>query len=44
MDAEEFQDWSGRVADRREYDVRFQDIGPVHHVHGAPTQMAVFTR
>lgn len=41
---EEFQDWSGQVADRRRYDVRFQDIGPVHHVHGAPTQMAVFTR
>ena len=41
---QEFQDWSGRVADRRKYDVRFQDIGPLHHVHGAPTQMAVFTR
>ena len=41
---EEFQDWSGRVADRRKYDVRFQDIVPLHHVHGAPTQTAVFTR
>ena len=41
---EDFQDWSGQVADRRSYDVRFQDIGPVHHVHGAPTQMAVFTQ
>ena len=41
---EEFRDWSGQVADRRKCDVRFQDIGPVHHVHGAPTQMAVFTR
>ena len=41
---EEFQDWSSRVADRRECVVRFQDIGPVHRVHGAPTQMAVFTR
>lgn len=40
----EFQDWSGQVSDRRRYDVRFQDIGPVHHVHGAPTQMGVFTR
>lgn len=41
---EEFRDWSGQVADRRKCDVRFQDIGPVHRVHGAPTQMAVFTR
>ena len=40
----EFQDWSRRVADRRKYDVRFEDIGPVHPAHGAPTQMGVFTR
>ena len=40
----EFQDWSSRVAGRRKYDVRFQDIGPDHPAHGAPTQMAVFTR
>ena len=40
----EFQDWSRQVADRRKYDVIFQDIGPVHPAHGAPTQMGVFTR
>ncbi len=40
----EFQDWSSRVADRRKCDVRFQGIGPAHPAHGAPTQMAVFTR
>ena len=40
----EFQDWARQVADRRCYDVRFQDIGPQHSTHGAPTQMGVFTR
>ena len=40
----EFQDWSRQVADRRKYEVRFEDIGPVHSAHGAPTQMGVFTR
>ena len=41
---EEFQEWSKRLADRRKYDVRFEDIGPIHPVHGAPTQMGVFFR
>ena len=40
----EFQDWARQVAERRRYDVRFQDIGPQHSTHGAPTQMGVFTR
>ena len=40
----EFQDWSKQTADRRKYEVRFEDIGPVHPAHGAPTQMGVFTR
>ena len=40
----EFQRWSSRVAARRKYDVRFEDIGPAHPIHGAPTQMGVFTR
>ena len=40
----QFRDWSGRVANRRRYDVRFQDIGPAHPGHGAPTQMGIFTR
>ena len=41
---QQFRDWSGQVANRRRYDVRFQDIGPVHPGHGAPTQMGIFTR
>ena len=41
---QQFQTWSREVADRRQYDVRFEDIGPQHDTHGAPTQMAVFTR
>ena len=41
---EQFRDWSARVADRRKYQVRFEDIGPGHPDHGAPTQMGVFTR
>ncbi len=40
----QFQAWSRQVADRRKYDVRFQDIGPEHASYGAPTQMGVFTR
>ncbi len=40
----EFREWSKQVADRRRYDVIFQDIGPAHPVYGAPTQMGVFTR
>jgi len=41
---EQFRDWAGGVAARRDYDVRFQGIGPDHPAYGAPTQMAVFTR
>ncbi len=40
----QFQDWAGGVAARRQYDVRFQDIGPEDSTRGAPTQMGVFTR
>ncbi len=40
----DFQDWSSQVANRRKCDVRFEDIGHAHPTHGAPTQMAVFTR
>ena len=40
----QFQVWSRQVADRRKYDVRFQDVGPEHPTYGAPTQMGVFTR
>ena len=41
---QQFQEWARRVAERHSYDVRFQDIGPDHVDHGAPTQMGVFTR
>ena len=41
---QEFHAWAGGVAERRRYDVRFQNIGPEHPTHGAPTQMGVFTR
>ena len=40
----QFQAWARQAADRRKYDVRFQDIGPEHPVHGAPTQMGVFSQ
>ena len=40
----QFRDWSKQVAHRRAYDVQFQDIGPAHPVHGAPTQMGIFTQ
>ena len=40
---EQFQGWATRVADRRRYQVNFQDIGPEHPAYGAPTQMGVFT-
>ena len=40
----QFQEWARHVAVRRSYDVRFQNIGPEHADHGAPTQMSVFTR
>ena len=40
----QFKGWSRQVAERREYDVNFQDIGPGHPTHGTPTQMGVFTR
>ena len=41
---QEFHAWAGGVAERRRYDVRFQDIGPEHPTFGTPTQMGVFTR
>ena len=41
---QEFQNWANAVAERRGYDVRFQNIGPEDDALGAPTQMGVFTR
>ena len=40
----QFQDWAGRVAERRRYGVRFRSIGSEDNSLGAPTQMGVFTR
>jgi len=40
----QFQDWACGVAGRRDYDVRFQAVGPEHPTLGGPTQMGVFTR
>ena len=40
----QFQIWARQAAERRKYDVRFQDIGPEHPDYGAPTQMGIFTQ
>ena len=40
----QFQIWARQAAERRRYDVRFQDIGPEHPDYGAPTQMGIFTQ
>jgi 3' terminal RNA ribose 2'-O-methyltransferase Hen1 len=36
--------WTGGVAERFGYTVRYEPVGPVDDEVGAPTQMAVFTR
>lgn len=40
----EFQGWAEAVAAKHGYTVRHEPIGPVDETHGAPSQMAVFTR
>lgn len=40
----EFQQWTGGIASRFGYDVRFLPVGDEDPVVGAPTQVAVFTR
>ncbi|MEM8624530.1 MAG: 3' terminal RNA ribose 2'-O-methyltransferase Hen1 [Pseudomonadota bacterium] len=40
----EFEGWATRVARDHRYAVRIEPIGPVDETHGAPSQMAVFTR
>lgn len=40
----DFEHWARSVAGAHGYEVRFEGIGPVDPEHGAPTQMAVFTR
>ena len=41
---EQFQNWAKSVAERSNYQVYFEPIGPVDTECGAPTQMAVFSR
>ncbi|MGV8875566.1 MAG: 3' terminal RNA ribose 2'-O-methyltransferase Hen1 [Rhodococcus sp. (in: high G+C Gram-positive bacteria)] len=41
---EQFAQWSASVESNHAYAVRIEGIGPVDHIHGTPTQMAVFTR
>ncbi|MEM9013416.1 MAG: 3' terminal RNA ribose 2'-O-methyltransferase Hen1 [Pseudomonadota bacterium] len=40
----EFEAWGARVAAAHSYAVAFQPIGPEDETHGAPSQMAVFSR
>ena len=40
----QFEDWANPLAERFEYQVRFESIGPVEEPYGAPTQMAIFSR
>ncbi|RUX35228.1 3' terminal RNA ribose 2'-O-methyltransferase Hen1, partial [Mesorhizobium sp. M7A.F.Ca.CA.002.09.1.1] len=39
-----FEAWAARIGKAYGYSAAFSDIGAVHPVLGAPTQMAVFTR
>jgi 3' terminal RNA ribose 2'-O-methyltransferase Hen1 len=39
-----FRDWAAQICNGYGYKVTYADIGASHDVHGAPTQMAVFTR
>ena len=39
----EFAEWASANAARFGYQVRFEPVGPVDDIHGAPSQMAVFT-
>ncbi|MCC5978461.1 MAG: 3' terminal RNA ribose 2'-O-methyltransferase Hen1 [Salinarimonas sp.] len=43
-DRAEFAAWAGRVADRFGYGFEIRPLGPVDPVHGAPSQLALFTR
>jgi len=40
----EFAEWCDRVASEHGYTVVREDLGPVDDVHGAPSQMGVFSR
>jgi 3' terminal RNA ribose 2'-O-methyltransferase Hen1 len=40
----EFSAWSIRIAEKFGYQVRIEPLGEIDELHGAPSQMAVFTR
>lgn len=40
----EFEQWGNRVAGEHRYAVRFEPLGPLDDIHGAPSQMAVFVQ
>ena len=40
----EFAAWCDRIAENFGYNVRIEPLGDVDETHGAPSQMAVFTR
>jgi 3' terminal RNA ribose 2'-O-methyltransferase Hen1 len=40
----EFAAWGTRVSEAYDYHVRFEPLGDVDEAHGAPSQMAVFTK
>jgi len=40
----EFSAWANRVAEKYNYSVEIQPLGPEHETLGAPSQMAVFTK
>ena len=39
----EFRDWANQTAEKFGYTVQFSEIGDADEIHGAPTQMGVFT-
>ncbi|MEO1517727.1 MAG: 3' terminal RNA ribose 2'-O-methyltransferase Hen1 [Bacteroidota bacterium] len=40
----EFEQWANATAERHNYKVRFEGVGPVDATHGSPSQLAVFER
>ncbi|MCL2388545.1 MAG: 3' terminal RNA ribose 2'-O-methyltransferase Hen1 [Defluviitaleaceae bacterium] len=40
---EQFREWATTTAEKHNYTVKISEIGEVHEIHGAPTQMGVFT-
>jgi 3' terminal RNA ribose 2'-O-methyltransferase Hen1 len=39
----QFRDWAGTTAEKFGYAVQFSEVGDEDEIHGAPTQMGVFT-